>query len=260
MSLYDELFEKGSNQFKGHTPIMYSVTTGKVVANWDKKHPGMVQVEIFLGEEGKNRTDWVRVAQPYAGKGYGNYFLPEVGDEVVLAFNLGDRDHPIVIGSLWNQVDTIPEDTAKEKNDVKRLRTKGGHELVFTEESGKETLTLHTPGGLTLQMDDKAKSVTIQDKDGKNLMTVDGKNGAVTVTAAKKITLDAGSGSLELDGQGKKATLKMATINIQADQTLNLKGQSVKMEGSMMTVSSSGNLEAKASGILTLKGSMTQIN
>ena len=67
MSLYDELFEKGSNQFKGHTPIMYSVTTGKVVANWDKKHPGMVQVEIFLGEEGKNRTDWVRVAQPYAG-------------------------------------------------------------------------------------------------------------------------------------------------------------------------------------------------
>lgn len=260
MSLYDEFFDKGSNDSKRYSSTMYSVTTGKVVANWDKKHPGMVQVEIFLGEAGKNRTDWVRVAQSYAGKGFGSYFLPEVGDEVVLAFNLGDRDHPIVIGSLWNQVDTLPEDTAREKNDVKRLRTKGGHELVFTEESGKETLTLHTPGGLTLQMDDKAKSVTIQDKDGKNLMTVDGKNGAVTVTAEKKITLDVGSGSLELDGQGKKATLKMGTINIQADQNLNLKGQNVKLEGAMTSLSASGNLEAKASGILTLKGSMTKIN
>lgn len=258
MGLFDELYQDDSYRASGQH--MYSVTTGKVVENWDSRHPGMVRVEIFLSETGQNRTDWVRVMQPYAGKGFGSYFLPEVGDEVVLAFNLGDRDHPIVIGSLWNQVDTIPEKTATEKNDVKRLKTKGGHELVFTEEGGKETLTLHTPGKLTLLMEDESKTVTLQDGDGKNLLTIDGKNGAVTITAAKKIVLDAGSGSLTLDGQSKKATLKMGSIDIQADQTLNIKGQSVKMEGAMMTVSASGNMEAKASGILTLKGSMTKIN
>ena len=52
----------------------------------------------------------------------------------------------------------------------------------------------------------------------------------------------------------------MDTVSIEAGQSLNLKGQNVKVEGSMMTVSSSGNLEAKASGVLTLKGSMTKIN
>lgn len=256
MSLFDELYEDNRSELR---PV-YSVTTGKVVENWDSKHPGMVKVELFLGEEGKNKTDWVRVAQPFAGNGFGFYFLPEVGDEVVLAFNLGDRDHPIVIGSLWNQVDKLPEKTAVEKNTVKRMRTKGGHELVFTEESGKETLTLHTPGNLTLSMEDENKLINIKDADGKNLMTIDGKNGAVTVTAAKKMLLDVGSGSLTLDGQGKKATLTMPTINIEAGQNLNLKGQNVKINGTMMNINASGNLETKASGVLTLKGSMTKIN
>ena len=82
----------------------------------------------------------------------------------------------------------------------------------------------------------------------------------VTIQAEKKIVLDVGGGSLTLDGQGKKATLKMDTVSVEAGQSLTLKGQSVKVEGSMMTVSSSGNLEAKASGVLTLKGSMTKIN
>ncbi len=257
MSLFDELYG-GERRQESH--LVSSVTTGKVVENWDSKHPGMVKVELFLGESGKNKTDWVRVAQPYAGKDRGMYFLPEVGDEVVLAFNMGDRDHPIVIGCLWNQVDTIPKDTAAEKNHVKRVKTKGGHELVFSEESGKESITLHTPGNLTLVMEDEKKTITIRDGDGKNLVTVDGKNGAVTVTAEKKLVLKAGSGSLTLDGQGKKATLKMDTVNIEAGQSLNLKGQNVKLEGSMMKVASSGNLEAKAGGVLTLKGSMTKIN
>lgn len=256
MSLFDELYHNDSPDLR---PV-YSVTTGKVVENWDSKHPGMVKVELFLGEEGKNQTDWVRVAQPYAGNGFGFYFLPEVGDEVVLAFNLGDRDHPIVIGSLWNQVDKLPDKTAQEKNFVKRLRTKGGHELVFTEEGGKETLNLHTPGNLTLSMEDENKVINITDGDGKNLVTIDGKNGAVTVAAAKKMVLDVGSGTLTLDGQGKSATLKMPTINIEAGQNLNIKGQNVKINGTMMNINASGNLEAKTNGVLTLKGSMTKIN
>lgn len=257
MSLFEELYQ---NDAQRNDHRLHSVTTGKVVENWDEKHPGMVRVELFLGEEGKNQTDWIRVAQPYAGKGCGSYFLPEVGDEVVLAFHMGDPDNPIVIGSLWNQVDTVPEETAREKNDVKRLKTKGGHELVFTEESGKETLTLHTPGKLTLTMEDEAKTITVSDDGGKNLVTIDGKNGTVTVTAEKKLVLDVGSGGLTLDGQGKKALLKMDNISIEAGQSLALKGQNVKIEGAMMKVEASGNLEAKAGGILTLKGSMAKIN
>lgn len=242
------------------TQNMFSVTTGKVVENWEEKHQGMVKVEMFLGEEGKNQTDWVRVAQPYAGKGFGMYFLPEVGDEVVVAFNQGDRDHPIVVGSLWNTVDTVPEETADEKNTVKRIQTMGGHQLVFSEESGKETLTLNTPGGLTLFMDDENQKIDLKDEKGDNILTIDSKSGAVTLTAAKKIVLDVGGNGLTLDGTGKKATLKMDNISVEASQGLTLKGQNVKMDGAMVKVAATDNGEFSASGILTVKGAMAKIN
>ena len=61
MSFFGELYDGAGRSGDGQR--MFSVTTGKVVKNWDDKHPGMVQVEIFLGEGGKNRTDWVRVAR-----------------------------------------------------------------------------------------------------------------------------------------------------------------------------------------------------
>lgn len=258
MGFFNELLDDAAQRESERR--MFSVTTGKVVENWDDEHPGMVRVELFLGEEGKNKTDWVRVAQPYAGNGYGSYFLPEVGDEVVLAFNLGDRDHPIVIGSLWNQVDVIPEDTAVEENTVKRIKTKGGHELVFDEADGEETLTLHTPGELTLLLEDSAKKLTLKDADGNNLLAIDGDGGIITATAAKKVVLDVGGSEFTLDGQGKAATLKIDNITIEAGQSLKLKGQSVKIEGSMAEFKSDGNLDVKAGGILTLKGSMTKIN
>ncbi len=257
MGEFDGLF--GTSETKPN-PFMYSVTTGKVVSNWDDKHPGMVKVEIFLGEEGKNQTDWVRVAQPYAGNGFGSYFLPEVGDEVVLAFNLGDRDHPIVIGSLWNMVDAFPPETTTEENIIKRIRTKGGHELVFSEESGKEKLTLHTPANLTLEMDDENEVVNLKDGGGANLLTIDSKNGAITIKAEKKIVLDVGGKGITIDGQGKKIALTMDNINLEATAALKGKGQTVELKGTTTKVEGSGTVDVKSSGMLNLKGSMTKIN
>ena len=134
------------------------------------------------------------------------------------------------------------------------------NELTFSDVQGKESVSLRTKGELTLVLEDEPVEIRLCDKDKKNILTISGKNGAVTVQAEKKIVLDVGGGSLTLDGQGKKAALKMDTVSIEAGQSLNLKGQSVKLEGSMMTVKSSGNLDVNASGMLTLKGSMAKIN
>lgn len=257
MDFYDQLLEQTC---KSTDERMSSVTTGKVVKNWDKDHPGMVQVELFLSESGKNRTDWVRVAQPYAGKNFGFYFLPEVGDEVVLAFNQGDRDHPIVIGSLWSKVNPTPEDALSEKNDTKTLRTKSGNELAFSDESKKEAVLLHTKGNLTLLMDDAAHKIYIQDKDEKNIVTIDSESGTITVKAKNKVVLEVGDGSLTLDQNAKKATLAMSNIEINAKQSIKLKGQNVAIEGAMTDVKANGNMNVKAGGILTLKGAMAKIN
>lgn len=263
-SLLDEdspetAFEKAKEQ------KIYGITTGVVTENWDndKKHPGKVKVEFFLGEQGKTKTDWVRVARPYAGNGYGDYWLPEVGDEVVLAFNLGDLNKPYVIGSLWNNKDKIPENTATEKNIVKRLKTKGGHEIVFEEEKEDAgRIEIHTPKNLKITLEDKPQLIKIQDEKGDNLLQINGKDGVITISAKKSISFQANKGgaSLELDGQGKKAILKAGTIELKADQAFQLKTQNLKAEGSMVELKGSGSFKVQSSGILELKGSMTKIN
>ncbi len=268
MDIFENLLNEdspGSVAEQGKKHKIYGITTGVVTENWDKdkKFPGKVKVEFFLGEEGKTETDWVRVARPYAGKGYGTYCLPEVGDEVVLAFNLGDLNKPYVIGSLWNNEDKIPDKTATEKNTVKRIKTKGGHEIVFEEET-KDTgrLEIHTPKNLKITLEDEQQMIKIQDEKGDNLLQIDGKGGVITVSAKKSIAFKANKdgASLELDGQGKKATLKAGTIELKADQAFQLKTQNLKAEGSMVELKGSGSFKVQSSGILELKGSMTKIN
>lgn len=262
---YDNLLgdDDDRDQEKGK-PRVNGVMTGVVTENWDDKHPGMVKVELFLAGEGKNLTDWVRVARPYAGNGYGVYWLPEVGDEVLVTFHMGDPDQPFVIGSLWNNdVDKLPEETAVEKNTIKRIKTVKGHEIVFDEEDGKENIVIHTPGNMTVTLQDEKKTIIIQDGDGKNLLTLNGDKGEITVTAEKKIVLDAaGASTLTLDGNGKSATLSADSVKIEAKQALEQKGQSVKIEGQAgMELKSGANLKAQAGAVMELKGSaMVKIN
>lgn len=254
--------ETGSQPEK--EPKIAGITTGVVLENWDRdtKTPGQVKVQFFLGEKGKTKTDWVRVARPYAGNGYGFYWHPEVGDEVVLAFNMGDLNRPYVLGSLWNNEDKVPENTATEKNTVKRIRTKGGHEIIFEEEKPDNgRLEIHTPKKLKITLEDESQVIKIQDEKGENLLQIDGKKGVITVRAKKSISFDAGGGAgLELDGPGKKAVLKAGSVEIKGDQSLQLKTQNLKAEGAMVEIKGSATLKVQSGGMLELKGSMTKIN
>ena len=81
-------------------------------------------------------SDWCRVVQPYAGNGYGAVFVPEVGDEVLVAFVHGDMRFPIVLGGLYNGVDKPPTDRTASK-DQKMIRTKHGHQAVLDDSQGK---------------------------------------------------------------------------------------------------------------------------
>jgi uncharacterized protein involved in type VI secretion and phage assembly len=260
MSLIDEMMDIGLEQ-SGRDPRVSGVTTGVVVENWDDKFPGLVKVEFFLGESGKTRTDWVRVAQPYAGNGYGNYWLPEVGDEVLLSFNLGDLNRPYVIGALWNNEDKLPEQSANDKNTVKMLRTKGGHQLFFEDKSGEESLIITTPKKLTIAFTDKDEVIVVKDDGGKNMLEIDTKNGVINLKADKKIKLDAGGkATLEMDGSGNAITIKAGNITIEAQQALKLKGAQFKAEGNTAEMKSSSTFKVEASAILELKGAMTKVN
>ena len=94
-------------------------------------------------------SGWVPIARPMAGKERGFYFMPEVDDEVLVAFEHGNVDHPFVIGFLHNGVDVPPDDDIDTK--VRRIKTVSGHVLDFDDRSGKERVILTTQGGHHLE-------------------------------------------------------------------------------------------------------------
>lgn len=237
------------------------ILTGLVKENWDEDHPGMVKVEYFLGEKGKNLTGWVPVAVPYAGKEYGYYALPEVGTEVVLAFQMGNRNSPIVLGCIWSQQNSLPGETANENNSVKKLMTKGGCEIRMAEEDGKEQILVQTPKGLNLLLEDENETISLSSQDGSSGVKVDAKNGAVTVLADKKLELQVGGNvMLSLDGSSNAVEIKGGKLTLNADQSLELKGQTLKLEGTSTEIKGSGTLKLEAGGTAQLKGAMVQLN
>ena len=76
-------------------------------------------------------TYWARIAVPMAGNKRGTYFLPEVDDQVLVVFEHGDIERPIVIGALWNDKQKPPQSNDDGKNDVKVIKSKTGHRLII---------------------------------------------------------------------------------------------------------------------------------
>lgn len=238
-----------------------SITTGLVKENWNEDYPGKIKVELFLGEEGKNVTGWIPVATWYGGKEFGAYALPEIESEVIVAFLLGDRNCPVVIGSLWNLKNTIPSNIANESNTIKCIRTKGGCEILFEEQEEKEKIVIQTPKKLLLSIEDEKKTISMQDENGENKIVLDAENGALTLLAKSKLELQLnGNVVLSFDNNSKTATLKMDQIKVEASQGLELKGQNSKVEGSMLQLSAQSSLKIESSAIAELKGSMVKIN
>lgn len=257
MSLFGELFEQDENIANK----MWGVTTGIVLENWDEEQKGKVKVEMNLGTQGKNVSGWIPVMTPYGGNSYGFYTLPEVGALVIIAFLMGDRNRPVVIGSLWSEKNALPEKTAVESNLVKRLKTKGGCEVLFEEEQGKEKVTIHTPGKLKIFMNDEKKTINIQDSDGNNAVLLDGENGILTLQAKSKLECKVNNKVMfSLDGSSNKAQIKCDQAAVEASQSLKLKGQSLSLEGSMVKAKADSSLGLESSGMTQVKGSMVKIN
>ena len=237
------------------------VLTGTVKENYNKDYPGMVKVELFLGEDGKNVTGWLPVMMPYAGAGFGFYALPEVGSEVVVAFNMGDRNRPVVIGGIWSDKNKLPQGSATEKNTTKQFITKGGNEIVVDDTENKEKITVKTKNGMSIALDDEKKTLILHDKDKKNSFEIDSTKGNVTITADKKLELKVGgSDAVVIDGTGKKVTIKSATVAVNADKDLQAKAQELQLSGTVAKVEGKSSLELSSSGSTQLKGSIVKIN
>ena len=165
----------------------------------DPEQEGRVKLTYPWFDGGREVSDWCRVSQLYAGNGYGSCFVPEEGDEVLVAFIHGDMRFPVVLGGLYNGEDKPP--TARtSSSDQKMIRTKAGHQLTMDDSSQSQAIRIVTAGGHELILDDQSGSIAVTGNGVSITLKDDGsisvQASKVTVQATNKVDVQAGQISL----------------------------------------------------------------
>lgn len=250
---------------------VYGVVVGIVT---DNVHPsGAYEVRVrFPWLPGTDQSWWAPVATFMSGKERGAFWLPEVDDEVLVAFEHGDFNHPIVIGCLWNGVDkpTYSNKDAKgvvtdagfqgkheaKKNDLRVITSRKHHQLIFNDNKSEPRVALHSNQKHRIVLDDKGNEpckIEIYDGKEENYILIDTKN--------KKITMESKTGDILIKA-AKTIRLECATLETNSGKETNMKvGSNFKMEAtSNAVVKASGSANVESSGTMTIKGSTVNIN
>ena len=203
--------------------LIKGVAVGVVTQNRDPDSLGRVKVK-FPWRENPDESHWARIAAPMAGVNRGTWFLPEVGDEVLVAFEAENVEHPYLLGALWNGQDNPPETNQDGQNNIRKIRSRSGHEIIFNDDSQtkKEKIEVHTNGGHKIVLDDSlgSEKIEVKDKAGTNFIVIDSVQNSLTIES------------------GLSLTIKSTNINIEASATMTL----------------------KAGAILTIQGTLVKIN
>lgn len=161
----------------------HGMFTAVVTDNKDPDDLGRVKVRMpRVGDE-----TWARIATLMAGNDRGTWFIPEVNDEVLVAFEEGTARNAYVIGGLWSKTSAPPE-KMDANNNKKVLRSRNGVKITLDDQSGQENFVVETPGGQKITLRDGPGSVEITDSNG-NSVTL-GTNG-ISVNASAKVTINA---------------------------------------------------------------------
>lgn len=174
---------------------------------------------------------WARVATLDAGSSRGSFFLPEIEDEVLVGFLNDDPRHPVVLGMLHSSALPPPEE-ATDDNHIKGFYSREGMRIQFDDE--KTILTVDTPGGHSLILDDDAGEVTVVDSNNNKIVM---SSSGITLESAADLILKA-SGNVKIEGQ--------TNVELKA-------GVQFKSEGS-------AGAEISSSGVTVVKGSLVQVN
>ncbi len=192
-----------------------SVAIALVTQNQDPE--GLCRIKVrYPWHSDSAESYWARLAVPMAGKDRGMVFLPEVGDEVLVVFEREDMRFPFVLGGLWNGKDKPHESNSSGKNDIRAIKTRKGHTLLFDDNSSKGRIELKLNDGKKLAIDDDG--IKLDDGAG-NSLEIDSKGGSMTIKAATKLTLKASTIALEATtgltlNSSATVTIKGSMVNI----------------------------------------------
>jgi uncharacterized protein involved in type VI secretion and phage assembly len=175
----------------GREGRMFGVYPALVTDIRDPDQQGRVKVALPWAPDtgGSGFGNWARMATCLAGNHRGTWLIPDVNDEVLVAFEGGDPRRPYVVGSLWNGVDAPPESMDTDGNNYRKvLRSRNGVTLTLDDKDGAEQMILETPGGQKVTLRDGPGGIVIEDSNG-NSVQLD--PGGITVASSAKVTVNA---------------------------------------------------------------------
>jgi uncharacterized protein involved in type VI secretion and phage assembly len=169
----------------------YGVSVALVTDIKDPDNQGRVKITLPWSPDagGSSYEAWARLATMFAGNNRGSWFIPDVNDEVLVAFDAGDPRRPFVIGGLWNGRDQAPESMDGAGNNYKKvLRSRNGVKITLDDQDGQEKLLLETPGGQKVTLKDGPGSIEIADSNGNSVKL---EAAGITLNASAKVTIQA---------------------------------------------------------------------
>ena len=245
---------------KAPIPPYCEMQLAKVVDVNDEESLGRIKVEL-LWQEGTGETSpWLRVASPYTGKDKGFYIIPEVDDQVLVAFENNHPEKPYVLTGMYNG-DAKPE-WFDPKNHSKGFKSKGKNEWKFDDKS--KSITINAPDSINMTA---GKTINIK-TGGKadSSINLDVGDGTVNITA-KKVIIKAAE-TFHVDSQKEALVNAASTINLDSQNEVTISGAvtvsvssvDVKIDGSASSKVSGGMVDVSAQGPLNAKGAIIKLN
>jgi uncharacterized protein involved in type VI secretion and phage assembly len=186
----------------------FGVVVGIVTNNQDPDKMARVRVKFpWLSDD--HESWWARIATPMAGSGRGIYFLPEVNDEVLVAFEHGDVRSPYIVGALWNGQDAPPANNDDGKNNIRLVHSRSGHLIRLDDTDGDE-------------------KIEIIDKTGGNKITIKSSDNSMSLECTGKMTLHAQAG-IEITSDADIKIQANTTMDVESTAPMTIKGATVNI-------------------------------
>ena len=293
MAIFDILEDVSKKQIEktdtGDSRIM-GLMLGKVVKNYDENMPGKVQIILLSREKGQGDGDeaeasrllWARVIMTSSGNTWGHYFIPEVNDLVVVAFEQGNIERAYIIGCIPKVKDKILTKSFDKNNRFKKIVTKNGSSIIFedvteekegdegnvgggSEEPGsKDKITIETAlEQHKILIDNEKKLIEIRDKDANNYVRIetDENKGCISIKAAKKLNIQVGDNlSLNMNGESGSLTIKAKKVSIETDSATTIESQGrAEIKGANVSMEGSSMVKLQSNGALSMAGTPVKI-
>ena len=228
--------------YENRSSKIYGVVTAIVTNNKDPEKMGRVKVTYpWLAEE--DESHWARIATMMAGNDRGTYFIPEIEDEVLVAFEHGDIHYPYIIGALWNGKDKVHENNDDGENNLRVIKSRSGHKIIFDDKNGSEKVTIIDKSEqMTIVLDSKSKNIDISNKNGKiNIVASDD----INIESDKNVNIKTGQNFIVSAG---------SNAEVKANSSVNVKASSSG------TFEANASLTLKSGGVNTIKGAIVKLN